>query len=232
VIQPAFSVLPIEHQYFGAYQGNAPDPHDNDPSVIENVPYEFAVPMLTGWELRYGGRPSDHHVREVGIWLDEIAYQLPAAAPAGTLSYKLSSVLRDDDNNASVTRHSVTVLGFRKIAANRTAKGPAPDLLPFNPSGAVPADLCRHEGSILKITIKNQGDAIAVPSRTTVTIEGKPFTLDTPAIPPAGAVDLRFKLLPTCLTTGCAFTVVADAQNQVAESNESNNSANGACRGR
>ena len=35
-------------------------------SVIENLPFEYAIPMLTGWELVLGC--DDEHVKEIGIW--------------------------------------------------------------------------------------------------------------------------------------------------------------------
>ena len=65
VLQPPFSVLPSH--------GTCPLGSSNDVKtedlVIENVPFEYAIPMLTGWELGYACS-GDRHVKEIGIWID------------------------------------------------------------------------------------------------------------------------------------------------------------------
>ncbi len=78
--------------------------------VIDNIPYEYAVPMLTGWDVGY--TVSDQHVKEIGIWIDEISYREPNDPP-GRLRYKVSSVLHDDDTFPdNYFRHKITVLGL------------------------------------------------------------------------------------------------------------------------
>jgi hypothetical protein len=37
--------------------------------VVGNIPYEYAVPKLTGWNVGYTA--SDQHVKEIGIWIEE-----------------------------------------------------------------------------------------------------------------------------------------------------------------
>ena len=79
--------------------------------------------MLTGWELAYGCR-GDQHVSEIGIWIDEIQYDPNAA---GTLRYKLSSVLRDEDNKPGfLSNHKVTILGMRPVPPRSPATGAQP----------------------------------------------------------------------------------------------------------
>jgi hypothetical protein len=57
--------------------------------VVENIPFDYIIPMLSGWELRY--HYNDERVSEVGIWVHDFSYSgLPA-----TLRYQLSWVLRD-----------------------------------------------------------------------------------------------------------------------------------------
>lgn len=82
--------------------------------VIENLPFEYAMPMLTGWELGY---PCEsHNVKEIGIGIDEWHYDKDPAAPTGTLRYKLSSILRDKDGLPSYYRsHKVSILGLRPV---------------------------------------------------------------------------------------------------------------------
>jgi hypothetical protein len=61
--------------------------------------------MLTGWDLQFAC--DDEHLREVGVWIDEVSFA------SGTLSYRLSSNMRD--NNAPPgfrMRPDVVILGL------------------------------------------------------------------------------------------------------------------------
>jgi hypothetical protein len=61
-IQPPFSVLPKEREGGGTTGGGVA----TEDVVIENVSYNFAIPMLTGWEVGY--LTDDQHVKDLGIW--------------------------------------------------------------------------------------------------------------------------------------------------------------------
>jgi hypothetical protein len=81
--------------------------------VIDNIPFEYAMPVLTGWELRY--QTGDQHVKEMGVWIDEVHYE-KNPLQLGRLRYKLFSVLSDKDGFPDfVSRHRVTVVGLRPI---------------------------------------------------------------------------------------------------------------------
>lgn len=108
LIQPPFAILPKEAASVGTLGGGV----STQDLVIENIPFEFAIPMLTGWELAY--LTSDQHVKEVGIWIDEWSYT--AGSPGGTLRYRLSSILADKNTDPPhYARHKVTVLGIRAV---------------------------------------------------------------------------------------------------------------------
>jgi hypothetical protein len=67
-------------------------------SLSSKYPFEFAIPMLTGWQLGYGQVDKgcdDARVTEIGIQIDEWNYEKTPGAPAGTLRYKLSTAMRD-----------------------------------------------------------------------------------------------------------------------------------------
>jgi hypothetical protein len=231
VLQPPFSILPNEDIGFfgGCVQG--PSGVQTQEFVIENVPFNYAIPMLTGWSLVY--ECNDHHVTEIGIWIDEIQYNKNPGSPVGTLRYKLSSILRDDSQNNGYSVHKVTVLGLRPTAVV-TPSQKSPDLVPFSPLGTDPTSFCRIEqdGKSLRVTVKNQGNADAGASKTTVTFGDTPFTLDTPALPEGGSVDLLFKVPAGCFSPDCSFKITVDSNNQVDElNNEGNNSVNGGCIG-
>jgi hypothetical protein len=111
VVQAPFSILPREDDcgLGGGRFGNKSVLTRE--YVVENVPYEFAIPMLTGWELNYGC--DDEHVQEIGVWIDGWSYDRGMRK----LTYKLSSVLRDRDNNPGhFRRHNVSILGLRPAA--------------------------------------------------------------------------------------------------------------------
>ena len=76
--------------------------------TVENVPFSYIIPMLSGWELRYPY--NDERVREVGVWVHDFYHSgLPP-----TLRYKLSWVLRDnDDIPPAFMSHRVNILGLR-----------------------------------------------------------------------------------------------------------------------
>jgi hypothetical protein len=102
IVQPPFAILPKEGVGGDFLPGGVIQEH----VVIENVPFEYAVPVLTGWELSY--LTDDQHVKEVGISIDDWSFI------GDTLSYRLSSILRDDDfTPPHSARHKVTILGIR-----------------------------------------------------------------------------------------------------------------------
>lgn len=120
IIQPPFSILP-EEDNCGAYIGPPAGIHTQE-FVVEKVPFEFAIPMLTGWELGYFC--DDEHVTEVGIWIDEWGYD----KNTHTLRYKLSSILRDKNNSPGhYRRHKVTILGLRPVGGVKSLEK-VPDL--------------------------------------------------------------------------------------------------------
>jgi hypothetical protein len=89
--------------------------------VTEAVPFEYAVSVLTAWELRFGC--DNHHVREAGAWIDRFSYVRLPGAPGGTLRYTVSTLLGDDSGNGFSSATRAHVLGFRRIASPTTPTG-------------------------------------------------------------------------------------------------------------
>lgn len=122
VIQPPFSILPREgvgllHSCLGPSSTLTTEQY-----VVEQVPYEYAIPMLTGWDLSY--TCGDHHVLELGAWIHDFHYEKPPGAP-GKLSYKLSYTLRDESQSQGyAARHKVTVLGLKPLPGARLGANP------------------------------------------------------------------------------------------------------------
>jgi hypothetical protein len=230
VIQPPFSILPKEDDediFSNCVSG--PGPAVTEEFEIDNIPYEYAIPMLTGWELAYDC--DDANVLEAGVRIDKWDYD----RSIGKLRYTLSSVLRDDDSEPYFSHsHKVTVLGIKPVARGKTPSQRVPDLIPVAPLGTDPSAFCRIESEprLLRVSVKNQGNENANASKTTVFFSNAQVTLDTPPIPAGGSIDLLFKIPLGCFSPDCSFKISVDAGNQVDESNhEGNNSANGGCIG-
>lgn len=115
--QPPFTLVPKEdYGNCGELGGDV----ETQNLVIENVPYDYAIPVLTGWELRYPCK--DHHVKRLGVWLHDISYEKQAGSLVGTLRYSISSILRDKNTvPLHIPRHKVSILGM-----NRTMPIPIP----------------------------------------------------------------------------------------------------------
>jgi hypothetical protein len=128
VLQPPYSILPADDGSWGC-AGLSTTGVASEDYVIENIPFEFAIPMLTGWDLEYAC--SDQHVKEIGMYIRQWSYQPPAGGTGGTLRYTLSSILEDDDGFPPYFHsHKVTVLGLRPLSGGKVVKGiptaPAP----------------------------------------------------------------------------------------------------------
>ena len=115
VIQPPFSILPVEDDSgFGCVSGSSGIRSED--YEIRDIPYEYAIPMLTGWELNYDCR-SDHNVKEIGIRIDKWGYEKDPAATTGRLHYTLSSYMADKDGDPDfVYSHKITVLGLKPLS--------------------------------------------------------------------------------------------------------------------
>ena len=228
VIQPPFSILPDEDVGFPSACLEEPQGEKTEQVVIENVPFEYALPMLTGWDIHYGC--DDEHVTELGTWLDDIHYDKNPGAPGGTLNYTFSSLLKDkNDSPGHGSSHKVTILGFKPVTAAL-----APDLIPLSPLGTDPLAFCRMERdrTLLRVTVKNQGAGNAAASKTTVLFASGPVILDTPPVPAGGSVDLLFPVPANCFSPECSFRITVDSENQVNEfTNEGNNTTGGGCLG-
>jgi hypothetical protein len=130
IIQPPFSILPDNPDVptlgiFSSCGGQSGSASASTAKfVIENIPYQFAIPVLAGWNVAYAC--NDRHVRRAGVWIDDWDYQPPSGGSGGTLSYTVSSVLTDDNATLSNASQNVAVLGLRPVALGSDVKGSKP----------------------------------------------------------------------------------------------------------
>jgi len=99
-----------------------------------------------------------------------------------------------------------------------------PDLIPLPAAG-----FCR-DGSVV-VTLRNQGPSNADSSTTTVTFAGAGSTqLPTPAIEGGRIASLPPLTIPAeCFAPNCFLQVIVDSNNDIEETDESNNSVDVTC---
>lgn len=127
VIQPPYAILPTDNgsSLFSGCGSVGSNGVLSQDFAIEDIPFQFAIPMLTGWDLQY--LCDDHHVKEAGIWIDHWSYEPPGpGAAGGTLHYTVSSILRDNDNSGFASKHKISILGLRSVSGGKAGAPPAP----------------------------------------------------------------------------------------------------------
>ena len=126
------------------------------------------------------------------------------------------------------TIHTERVPAFKVECEEK--EEPRPDLVPV-PDPQV--GFCKRVAGTLVVTVKNQGNADAPPSTTRAIFSpGGTVDIPTPPIPAGVSVDLPPIPIPgVCYNPDCEFTIIVDAKNEVPESNKTNNSVTGVCKG-
>jgi len=95
---------------------------------VDNVPFDYAVPVLHGWQLQYPC--SDHNVKKIGAWLTEFSYVKAASAATGTLLYTIESTLADNafffGPNGGEASYNISILGLNALSASPPPVSPPP----------------------------------------------------------------------------------------------------------
>lgn len=112
LISPPFSVMPREDEGLGC--GSIGGYGHTAERMVLAVPFEFAIPVLTGWDLAY--HCGDAHVTEVGAWISKWKWEPGALSAGGGLTYTMETRLGDKDGVPGFyDRTQVKILGFRRI---------------------------------------------------------------------------------------------------------------------
>lgn len=81
---------------------------------VDGVPFTWAVPMLTGWEL--GVACDDEHVKKIGAWIDDFAWVRNPGDSTGTLHYTVRTILEDKSPDSElIDAMQVEILGINLI---------------------------------------------------------------------------------------------------------------------
>ncbi|MEO8446423.1 MAG: CARDB domain-containing protein [bacterium] len=226
IIDPPYTILPNDNDCDGGVGQTSPEEF-----VVKNIPYAYAVPVLTGWELGYNC--DDENIKRVGIKIENWSYTRDPLTGLGTLRYKINSDLFDKNaDNSNYRSQNVTILGFKPVAGVKLGVAKT-DLQPVIPAGTEPYSFCRRDrnGNLLLVAIKNQGSEDSGPSVTTVLFGTQKISIDTPPIKAGGTVELQFRFPVNCFDPDCEFTIMADSENQINEGDaEKNNSVTEVCK--
>jgi hypothetical protein len=81
---------------------------------ITGVPFTWAVPMLTGWQV--GDFCNDEHVKKIGAWIEDFAWDRKPGESTGTLTYTVRTINQDKSPFAPILdRMQVEVLGVNLL---------------------------------------------------------------------------------------------------------------------
>jgi hypothetical protein len=81
---------------------------------IDDVPYTWAVPMLTGWDV--GVACDDEHEKKVGAWIEDWAFVPDTSPGKGTLFYTVRTILEDKNPDRELWDGAqVEILGVNLI---------------------------------------------------------------------------------------------------------------------
>jgi hypothetical protein len=79
--------------------------------TVHNVPFDHAIPVLSMWDI--GDICTEHHVRKLGVWIENWYYVKSPTASTGTLIYKIASVFNGPGSKGNKPpRYEVNILGF------------------------------------------------------------------------------------------------------------------------
>jgi hypothetical protein len=107
VIQPPFTIVPFEDISDGCIYDI--DSEELETRTIERLPFDVAIPVLTGWDLSFVCH--DQNVEEIGVYIRDFHYT--PRGRRGILEYNLWSMLHDqDENDGTRFRHKVSFIGF------------------------------------------------------------------------------------------------------------------------
>lgn len=110
-----------------------------------------------------------------------------------------------------------------------------PDLVPERRTDSEGAQgFCRrNDQGNLVVRVRNQGNEDVVDPSTTIVVfsPGGPRSSPTAPMPAGSFTDVIFQIPSGCFNHDCSFTVTVDANGEINESIEHNNTADGICIG-
>jgi hypothetical protein len=161
LMQPDFEIYPGQ-------QNGSPGYHDvvSKTIVVQDIPYDYAVPMLTGWDIGINSN-SDSHIKDIGVWIEGFSYDKDPAETTGTMTYTIKSVFHDKGSNgAGVPRYQVSILGLN-TRTGIVIDNPTPTTGTIN-EDPTPRPTITHPGTTTA-TLGGSGDSISSEKNQTST---------------------------------------------------------------
>lgn len=146
VIQPPFDIWPREQSDCPNIGGSSAIFAET--IAVEDVPFDYAVPMLTGWDI--GDICEDHHLKDIGVWIESFDYEKSPDSETGTLTYHIKSVFRDKGSSMGQEepRYQVSILGLNRgdlvVHVPLPQRGPVTEGPHENPGPSSPCPICRE----------------------------------------------------------------------------------------
>jgi len=109
-----------------------------------------------------------------------------------------------------------------------------PDLVPERRPGSQGAEgFCMRDEEGLTIKVRNQGNRDVIENFTTIVefSPGGPRSESTASMPAGSFSEVKFEIPPGCFNPDCDFTITVDANTDIEETNENNNTVSGICIG-
>ena len=159
---------------------------------------------------------------------------VPATTTISTTSTTIPTTTIPSTTTTTIpTTTTSTTSTTSSTTSSTTTTTSMPVLAELIPPPVPGTPLCRLDAEAnLVITVRNIGKGSAVASQTSASEfhsgGGGTGTALTPSIAPGGSVDVLIPGFSAC-RSGCSLTVIVDSQNQVPETDETNNVATGSC---
>jgi hypothetical protein len=132
----------------------------------------------------------------------------------------------------------LTLFGLLLAVAMTGCAGNGPDLVPERREGSQGAEgYCRRDENILTIEVRNQGNEDALSPSTVVVVfhadPDQPRSVTAPALAAGSSTfdQLEVEIPSGCFNPDCDFTITVDANDDIDESRENNNTEEGICIG-
>ena len=136
-----------------------------------------------------------------------------------------------------MSRHAsmLMFLGLLAVINLTSCDRGGPDLVPERRSGGQGEEgFCKRDNDgNLVVRVRNQANQDALNQSTTIVVftPGEPKSGMTAPMPGGSFSEVTFEIPSECFDPDCDFSITLDANNDIAESNEENNSAKGICIG-
>lgn len=109
---PLLHIMPSKGSSWNAGCITRPGRLETTQVTVDRLPFDYAIPVLAGWDLRFDC--DDQHVAEIGVWIHDVSYVKRPGAP-GALHYYVSRILRDEDSDPRFfSAYRVNILGISR----------------------------------------------------------------------------------------------------------------------